>query len=306
MRQPRLNLVGCGRVGQTLARLWHVCGVFDIGDIAGNSSTSATKAAKFIGAGHAALSLAHMAPADVWMLAVPDSQISTVAAALARRCGHSAPATAFHCSGALPSRLLEPLQQLGWVVASAHPILSFADPQTAIAQFAGTLCGLEGDLAARTEIEAALCAIGGQCFEIAAEHKRLYHGAAVFCTNFPPVLQAIASTLWRETGVPPALVPTLMAALLRNSVDNIIALGPAAALTGPAARGDCAIIEAQAQALRDWDPLVADAYSALSALAMRLARSGTVRAMAPNDPARAISTTTITTTSTHTSRRPTP
>ena len=88
-------------------------------------------------------------------------------------------------------------------------------------------------------------------------------------------------------------------------------MGPAAALTGPAARGDTALIAAQAQALQDWDPLVADAYRALSTLATRLARSGTTRAMATTCNAAAIPTATTNspneaTTTSPTSRRPTP
>ncbi|MFM2112944.1 MAG: hypothetical protein RLZZ271_1604, partial [Pseudomonadota bacterium] len=29
MTTPRLNLIGCGRVGQTLARLWHAAGLVE-------------------------------------------------------------------------------------------------------------------------------------------------------------------------------------------------------------------------------------------------------------------------------------
>ena len=59
--------------------------------------------------------------------------------------------------------------------------------------------------------------------------------------------------------------------LLRNAVANITALGPQAALTGPAARGDTAAIARQGAAVNDWDAQTGAAYNALSALALRLA-----------------------------------
>ena len=93
-----------------------------------------------------------------------------------------------------------------------------------------------------------------------------------------PVLQAIAEDLWRASGVPQELLPQLRASLLRNAVDNVLALGPTVALTGPAARGDTDLVNRQARAVADWDATSGNAYRALSELAMRLARA------APADP----------------------
>jgi predicted short-subunit dehydrogenase-like oxidoreductase (DUF2520 family) len=58
-------------------------------------------------------------------------------------------------------------------------------------------------------------------------------------------------------------------------VANITRLGPAGALTGPAARGDVAAIARQAQAVAHWDAEAGAAYAALSALALRLAKAKT-------------------------------
>jgi predicted short-subunit dehydrogenase-like oxidoreductase (DUF2520 family) len=67
------------------------------------------------------------------------------------------------------------------------------------------------------------------------------------------------------------LVLRLRERLPRNLVDNIAALGPQKALTGPAARGDVAALARQADVVADWDPQAAAAYRALSALALRMA-----------------------------------
>lgn len=272
VQQPTLNLVGAGRVGRTLGRLWQSHGVLQLQDVLTTSQESAQAAVRFIGAGRVANALEEMRPADYWFLAVPDRQIAASAAALASARRDAPPARAFHASGALAAAELAPLQAQGWQVASAHAILSFAAPDRAAEQFAGTPCALEGDAAAVAALQPLLSAIGARCFTVAAEHKLLYHAAAVFATNFLPVLQATAESLWQHSGVPPALLPELRASLLRNAVDNILALGPAAALTGPAARGDLALVQRQGQAVTQWNAQAGAAYAALSELASRLAR----------------------------------
>ena len=296
-RLPTLNLIGAGRLGQTLARLWTQAGVFAVQDVLTRSPASAQAACDFIGAGTPAQSMDTMRPADVWLIATTDAQIAASAASLAAQMGHARagnkesglvpsetnttadsaaqglrhPPTAFHCSGALPASVLAPFGALGWQVASAHPILSFANAQAACAQFAGTPCALEGDAAARTLLQDAFNAIGAQCFEVRSQDKLLYHAAAVFATNFLPVLQSVAEDAWRATGVPEALLPHLRASLLHNAVANITRLGPQGALTGPAARGDTAAIARQAAAVSAWDEKSGAAYMALSDLALRLA-----------------------------------
>jgi predicted short-subunit dehydrogenase-like oxidoreductase (DUF2520 family) len=266
-----LNLVGAGKVGKTLGRLWHTRQLLKIQDVLTTSIQSAAQAVAFIGAGRAVSQLTEMREADLWMLAVPDSQIASSAAAMALALKNHAPSRAFHCSGALASEQLLALRQLGWPVASAHCVLSFADPTTAIKQFAAVVCGIEGDAAFAIELHKLFGATGAQCFELQADKKMLYHAAAVFATNFLPVLQQTAEDLWRDSGVPPALLPQLRERLLRNAVDNVLALGPVAALTGPAARGDTDLVARQTQALMDWDLSSGQAYRYLSELARRLA-----------------------------------
>jgi predicted short-subunit dehydrogenase-like oxidoreductase (DUF2520 family) len=160
---------------------------------------------------------------------------------------------------------------MGWHAASAHCILSFATPAVAVSQFVGTPCALEGSEQACNTLRPAFTAIGAQCFDVASDDKLLYHAAAVFATNFLPVLQAVAEDAWRSTGVPASVIVGLRATLLANAVANIGALGPQGALTGPAARGDTAAIARQAIAVQAWDPAAGAAYEALSALALRMA-----------------------------------
>lgn len=275
-----LNIIGAGRVGRSLAHLWRKQGVFAVQDVLTRSQSSADEAVEFIGAGRAVAKLSDMRAADVWMLAVPDGQIKSVAKSLSNMPVASVFAACnaiiFHCSGALSSAELQPLKDLGAQVASAHCILSFSAPSSAVTQFAGTPCALEGDLNATQTLQPAFEAIGANCFDLAAKDKVLYHAAAVFATNFLPVLQVVAADLWQSTGMPKELISPLNASLLQKAVQNIAAQGAAKALTGPAARGDTELVALQGAAVTDWNADAGAAYSALSKLATRIAKNVTI------------------------------
>jgi predicted short-subunit dehydrogenase-like oxidoreductase (DUF2520 family) len=246
------------------------------------TEASAQAAVHEIGAGQAAATLALLPAADIWLLALPDARIAALAQQIAALPLAQRPALVWHFSGFLPASTLAPLQALGWSAASAHPALSFAEAARAAAQFPGTVCALEGDALAVAAARRALEAVGGRCFELQAADKPLYHGAAVFASNFLPVLQAVATELWQGTGVPPDWVGPLANGFVRQVSDNLQALGPRAALTGPAARGDTAVLALQGAAMAARDPLLGEAYRSLSALAGRLAHSGQTLAPLPS------------------------
>ncbi len=270
-----LNVIGCGRVGQTLAALLHQHGVCVVQDLYSRTPASAEQAARFVGAGHVAASLAAMRPADLWLISVPDGQIAEVAAQLVQAQGQAMQgAVAWHNSGFLSAEVLAPLQAAGAATASVHPVLSFATPTSAVAQFAGTLCGLEGQPQALAVLRPLVAAIGGQGFEIESAKKPLYHAAAVFCSNFTVVLQGVAQEAWRESGVPAELLAPLTQALLQSSVANVAKLGPAEALTGPAARGDTAVVQRQGEVVQAWHGQAGEAYQLLSDMATKLKRTG--------------------------------
>jgi predicted short-subunit dehydrogenase-like oxidoreductase (DUF2520 family) len=266
-----LNVVGAGRVGCTLARLWQNQGCLRVQAVCNTRLVSAQDASTFIGEGIACTELKDMPKADVWMIAVPDAHIAWAAQHLADL--HSEASAAFHCSGAQSAAALLPLQRIGWSTASAHCLLSFATREIAVAQFKGTPCALEGDAELLAQLSPLFSAIGAQCFEVASADKVLYHAAAVFATNFMPVLQGLAEDAWRATGMPAHLIEDLRQRLLSNAVHNITTLGPAGALTGPAARGDMEAIARQALVVSQWDAQAGAAYQALSDLALRMAKA---------------------------------
>jgi predicted short-subunit dehydrogenase-like oxidoreductase (DUF2520 family) len=262
MNPLSLNIVGAGRVGKTLGRLWHGKNIFVLRSVITHTPENAD-AVKFIGAGTSALS-----PAAVTLITVPDDSIEAVCRSLIFEKG----AVVFHCSGALPSSVLASAKKQGAYIASLHPVKSFADPARAVETFAGTWCAAEGDKEALAILVPAFEAIGARIFAVDPAQKTAYHTASVFASNYMPPLMEAALDCLARAGVARPDALRILEPIVRETVDNVFALGPAGALTGPAARGDAGTVARQKEALAAWNGDYAALYELLARLASGLAK----------------------------------
>jgi predicted short-subunit dehydrogenase-like oxidoreductase (DUF2520 family) len=268
---PTLNLIGAGHAGRVLGRLFADSGTFVVQDVLTRSIDSAAQAAGFIGAGRAQASLDQMRPASAWLLAVGDDQIGPVCAALAA--SHPLEGVlVFHLSGAKSSAELDAAARQGALTASAHPVRSFADPAGVLASFAGTYCGIEGDARALALLGPALAAIGARPVPIDAAAKTVYHAASVFASNYLVTVLDAALRAYVAAGIPEPLARELARPLAEETMANVFRIGPAAALSGPIARGDMATVARQQQALSGWDAPTGQLYGALVEPTTALAR----------------------------------
>lgn len=266
-----LNIIGCGNVGKVLGRLWAENRAFDIQDVLNRSRDSAVGAVQFIGHGVPVGDWAEMRVADVCMIGTPDDQIGIACDMLARS-GLLRPGTiVFHCSGALPSSVLHQAQAFGALVASVHPIRSFAGAEQVAAGFAGTYCGIEGDAMAVERLSLAFSSIGARLVSVDAALKSVYHSAAVFASNYLVTLLDVAVEAYVKSGVPREEALKLMEPLVRGAVDNVFRLGTTEALTGPIARGDIATVLRQYRAVSAWDTRIGALYKRLGKLTAAIA-----------------------------------
>ena len=131
-------------------------------------------------------------------------------------------------------------------------------------------CLIEGDLG-RALLGGVFTGIGARCFELAAEHKLLYHAGSVFASNFTTVLLDVALRAYRAQAVSttPRRWPARAAGAQRDRQQP----APGARCSPHRTRGagDTELVARQAQAVARWDNLAADAYRPLSTLATRLA-----------------------------------
>ncbi len=276
MSKPQtLSIIACGKVGQTLARLWVQHQAIQLQDILNTSIESGTRAVAFIGAGRVASDYADLQAADIFLIAAPDDQIATCCNALANSGRLSAGSIVFHCSGALPSGILASASRQGAVVASVHPIRSFAVPEKVVADFAGAYCGVEGDQAALDVLNPLFKAIGAQTVAIQGDNKVLYHAAAVFASNYLVTLMDTAVQAYGKAGIPPEIALKMMASLVRETTENVLQIGPEQALTGPIARGDVVTVVKQYRAVNDWNKHYGKLYKQMGKLTAQLARRRT-------------------------------
>ncbi|MFO0955869.1 MAG: Rossmann-like and DUF2520 domain-containing protein [Isosphaeraceae bacterium] len=269
---PRLNIVGCGKVGRAIGRLWFRSGTFRPGGIANARVESSRRAVEFLGAGAVVESFGELPESDVTWIAANDDALAEIARRLAAQGAIRPGDVVFHSSGALAASVLGPLADLGAFVASVHPLRSFADPAIAATGFAGTWCGCEGDGRALEILEPAFRSIGGRTFAIASGAKPIYHASAVFASNYLVALVEVAVRCGREAGIDRETTLKVLGPLMRGTLDNIDELGPAGALTGPIARGDARFVADQERALRERDPQIARLYREMGRVAAELAR----------------------------------
>lgn len=270
---PTLNIIGSGRVGRTLGALLQRAQLCVVQDVLSAEVATAMAAVAFIGAGRAVRILGDLRAANLWLLTPPDAAIASTAAALAAAGLIRHGDVVFHCSGSLPSGILAPLAAAGAHVASVHPLKSFADPATAVQTFTGTHCAAEGDAAALAVLTPLFEQLGAHVAAIDPAGKTLYHAASVLVCNDLTALMEAGLRAYEKAGIERATAQTMMEPLVRETLDNIFALGTMHALTGPVARGDAAVIARQLAALSDMDPQVADAYRALNRIALDLAQA---------------------------------
>jgi len=268
-----LNVIGPGRVGRTLAAVWWQAGVFHVQDVLARTAGNAERAIAFIGQGRAAARMKLMRAADVWMLAVPDAAIGTRCGELAGSGLLRAGDIVFHVSGALAADELASAAARGAATASVHPLKTFADGAAAVRSFGGTHCAAEGAAAALTVLKPAFEAIGAKVFEIDPGQKTVYHAASVIVCNYLTALMETGLRCFEKAGFARETALPMVEPLVRETLDNVFALGTVRALTGPIARGDGAVVGRQLEALTAADPRIARIYRQLGAVALELARA---------------------------------
>ncbi len=264
MNQHSLTLIGAGKTGKSIAKLLLGNQLISLTGILNRRHKSTQCAQEELGALHAYHDLNEIKPCDIIMIAVDDSSIAQVAHALSQAGVVNAGTIVFHLSGTYSSDVLAPLQAEGALIASVHPLRSFADPDKAIAHFSGTYCATDGDNAALSVLIPLFTQIGATPFTIDPADKGRYHAASVFAANFPIALYHIAQKLYAECGINAKTSHHISHSLMQGVVTNAKdALDLKSALTGPLARGDTQVIDKHLAAL-DATPELRSIYVALS------------------------------------------
>jgi predicted short-subunit dehydrogenase-like oxidoreductase (DUF2520 family) len=268
-KKLEIAIVGPGRLGTALAGALEEAG-YSIEEIVSrdraNSLGRARRLAKKLGSQAATINRAELSAGVIW-ICVGDSAIRDCAESLAQ----SRPdiwkgKVVFHSSGALASDELKSLRKRGALVASVHPMMSFV--HAAKPALAGVTFALEGDAGAVRTARAIVRKLKGNCIEIAKKDKALYHAWGGFASPLIVAELATADLIARKIGIVPDMARKTLAPILRQTIENYIEHGPAAAFSGPIIRGDVGTVRRHLDALKSV-PQAREVYVMLARAAVR-------------------------------------
>lgn len=190
--------------------------------------------------------------AELVLLCVPDESVAAVAASI-----EPGAAVVAHVAGSLGLDVLDARHRRR---AAIHPLMAL--PNAALGAERLLSAGWFA-LAGDRIVEDVVAAFGGRSLTVADADRATYHAAAVVASNHVTALLGQVARLAESIDAP--LEPFLD--LTAGALASVRELGPAAALTGPAARGDWATIERHRAALA---PSERATYDVLVAEAIRL------------------------------------
>ena len=280
-------VAGAGRVGSSLAR-WAVAAGARLVRVAVHRRRDGAEAlARDLGGADDAVELIALdelssAGLGLLLVAVSDPALDAVAQGLARR---PQAAVALHTAGARGASALAPLAAAGapdggttvaTAVGTVHPLKAFphvlADPAAAH----GVTFAVDGEPPARALAERLARAWGGVPQRVPETQRDLYHLAATLAAGGVVTMLAAAERVARAAGLERPVLDGYLE-LARGAVagagEELAAGGSfAAAITGPAVRGDRGTVQRQLAALATVDRGVAElaaevARQALAALA---------------------------------------
>jgi predicted short-subunit dehydrogenase-like oxidoreductase (DUF2520 family) len=270
-RPDALGIAGAGRVAQALGRRLHQQGE-TVSFIASRDPQHAQAAARFIGESVRTVDYADLPrKAARLIIAVPDGALAQVIRLLAESAAPGG--VALHTSGARDLEDFAPLQQAGYSCGTFHPLQAIADREQGCAALRHATFAVSGEELAVRWARELVERLEGNAVTIPSGNRPLYHAAAVMAGNYSLALLDAASELMAlATNVRQDEALRMIAPLARVALENGLARGPVAALTGPIERGDAGTVALHLTALETAPTRIRHLYTAAGLQTVDLAR----------------------------------
>lgn len=271
MPPKRLNIIGCGRAGGTVAAALAASGKVGIGEVLNRSRASAEKAVAVLGAGRAIDDPAGFSDAEIFLIATSDGGIEPAAGALAAAVPDLGGRVVFHLSGRFGPQVLAAAGAAGADLAAVHPVRSMPRLSTDAAAFAGTLCIAEGSRTALDMLKAPFEAAGAGWREVEGLERGLYHAALAIISNVTKGVIWKAQNWLERAGLDADTAADASHSLLSITTEDVFRDGVRHSITGPVVRGDTSTIEAHLDALEAVGRDDAEVYRVLARTVLELA-----------------------------------
>jgi predicted short-subunit dehydrogenase-like oxidoreductase (DUF2520 family) len=265
--RPVVGIVGAGAVGLALGIALDRAG-WPVGAVASRDPDRRERFRLQVGSARGfAEAAALVDEVELVILAVPDDVVASLAASLRLYAGQAI----VHTSGLLGADVLLPALAAGSQAGAFHPLVAFADLERALAALQGATIAIEGDDDLAAHLADMAEAIGGTPVRLAPGSKAAYHAAAVLSAGGVTALLDTIREVAAAVGLDEEGALGIYLPLLEQTVANARAMGIAAALTGPATRGDVGTIEAHLAALAADAPAALPVYRALLSRSVSIA-----------------------------------
>ncbi|ERI06026.1 Rossmann-like and DUF2520 domain-containing protein [Aneurinibacillus aneurinilyticus] len=273
-----IGFIGAGRLG-TAFGLYLMRREIQVAGYYSRTYAHAKDAADLLGGEvQAFCTLEELLERSDWVaIAANDGAIAQIAETIAGSEAHIKGKVVFHMSGAATSALLAPLANKGALVASLHPLQSFADGISGARAMEEAVFGVEGDNEAVVCLSKWVKNLGHTYFVLDAEYKPLYHAAASVASNSLAGVIGYAVELMMKTGMDEEKSLSALSPLIKTTVCNVLDKGAARALTGPVVRGDVGTVAMHLQALDKMNPELVSFYKELGKLTLATAKREQLR-----------------------------
>lgn len=269
LRGVTFSLVGPGKVGASLAS-WAVArGAEAIALGVRKESEAVRDLAGRLDCVTVPVSRLKTESQDLLLVTVPDPALEGVVYTLGRR---RQAAIALHTSGSRDASVLEPLARWGTAIGSLHPLKAFPHPLPDPAAAAQVLFGTDGDEPARRMARRLAAAWDARTVEVSPRSRLLYHFAATLAAGGVMTLLAAAAEIAERAGLSKEVLSGYFELARGALAQGETEQDPAAAVTGPVARGDRKTVLAEVDAIARTAPEMLPTILALARESLRQRR----------------------------------
>lgn len=188
--------------------------------------------------------------ADIYICSVKDSVQRQVWLALKKHFNDSnvtlAEKIVVHTAGALAMDGEDGLSSVFPNCGVVYPVQSFSKQRSV--DLSHTPFLIEATIPSTLEkLRRLVATVSDRCYDATTRQRNALHPAAVFASNFANHMYAIANRLMEKNGLPfDILIP-----LIQETAQKVMEVTPVAAQTGPAVRGDEAVMSKQEKGLNE-------------------------------------------------------
>lgn len=229
----QINIIGAGRVGQTLIELILPLANYQLQAIC--SQHYQNNAIPVVS------SAAELPPADIVFITVADRDMEKT---IAEVCQHHRDTILAHCCGSMPAAILNPDNRDDLQTVSVHPPICVVNPKIAAEKFKTGVCTIEGDPAAVQLLTDLFHAFGTQLAPIDPAQKAAYHAAGAIVANYLVTLSDAACQQYTHAGIEEKFGKQIVEQLIQSVLDNLKdKTHHRDALSGPIVRNDQNVVK---------------------------------------------------------------